>query len=1023
MSKSIKYLTLMRSKIPEAFFMLKGKKCIFLFISVLLFINTVTFAQDSSIDSLKSRLVYQKGTLKVSTLNELSLAFRSHDIDTSFYYAIQALSLAIVLEDIEGQINSFYELGEVSSEKQKDELALEYFQKGLTKAVEVDDLYLTTEGYLEIAHFYHKANKLRQSIDYLNMSLDISERNDLKKQSAEAYFLLGLDYQNLSLYDKSLQYYFKSLAINEQINDVEAIAKNFNSIGKVYQHTGDFDDALIYFFKALGINTKRQDVEEKMRNNLNIGVIYQKKGNFDDALAYYKEALPIAQAKRCKEEEAIIIGNIGSTMVHQGLLEEGLIYLQKALAIKEENGHQRRILHTLNDIAQVKILLNDLIGAKEISERIILLAKKYEDGNQLGFAYRNLYTSYKEMQDFEQAFVYLEKYLGVKDSLFGIDKAQQINELQIEYETEKKDQAIASFKQEMEIESFRKKIYFLTGLIILMVVSGLYFGQRQKSKRNKVLLEKEKEVDRLKSNFFANISHEFRTPLTLILGPIETMLSNSNDPRQWHQLGIMKKSASRLLNLINQILDLSKLESGYLELNAKVSDIIPIIKGVTSSFQSLADSKDITLTFESNETTLLAYVDQEHIETISINLISNAFKFSDKCGHITVKVDKVNALNTKDESGDVEIIVIDEGVGIPPEQINHIFDRFYQAGHAKESQYGGTGIGLALTKELVELHRGTINVASERGRGTHVTVKIPLEAHHLQKGQISTNKIKDEDNLLEKMGLRLEEHEIFPENNSEPDKQKPIILLIEDNHDVRNYIKSILSSSYTLIEAVDGEVGIEKATEHIPDLIISDVMMPKIDGYEACRYLKQDVKTAHIPIILLTAKASVSSRIRGHETEADLYLNKPFVPKELLLCIHNLIQSREKLRKRYNKQVVLKPKEIAINSVDELFLDRLMKVVEANYENEAFSVDQLGKEIGMSRSQLHRKLHALTNESSSQFIRSFRLQRALDLLKKNNASVSEVAYKVGFSSPNYFSTCFTEFYGFAPSEKKAILNT
>lgn len=980
---------------------------------LLLFFCAPVFAQDNVIDSLTDRAQNQHGSSKVSTLNQLSSTYRTVDNDLASKYAQQALLLSKSIKDRPGEIESLYNLGAIYSERRANEQALKCLKEGLEIALEINDLYLTAEGYLQLGYYFHDINQLRKSIDYLNMSIAISEKNDFQQHTASSFHLLGTNYDQLSLYESSLRYYFKSLRLNERLKNKKQVAKNFNSIGKVYQHTQDFDDALDYFSKALALNSDMNDAEGILVNTLNTGVIYQKEGDFEKALSYYQQCLPIARELGRTSEEAIITGNIGSTFMQQGKLELGLEYLLQALAIKEKIKNHRSILHTLNDIAEVKILLNDPEGAKEIAERVILLAKEYEDGNQLGFAYRNLSESYKKLKLFELAYVNLERYNTIKDSLFGIKKAQQINELQIDYETEKKDQAISSLRQEKEIADFRKKVYFLVGLIVLLIVAGLYYNQRLKSKRNQALLEKEKEVDRLKSSFFANISHEFRTPLTLILGPIETMLSNNSDPDQNHQLGIMKKSASRLLRLINQILDLSKLESGHLELKAKKSNIVPLVKGIIGSFQSMADSKAISLSFKCDYTDIHVYFDRAHMETILINLISNAFKFSDKGGSITVDVNKKN---TPANSGDkVEIKVIDNGVGISSEQINHIFDRFYQAGHATATHYGGTGIGLALTKELVELHGGTIAVVSEQGIGTKMSVSLPFGKSHLLESQIIGEEPEYELTPPGNTAIYQEESIELLENVLEPDGQKPIVLLIEDNKDVRNYIKTILSTTYFLLEAVDGEEGIQKAEEHIPDLIISDVMMPKMNGYDVCKYLKQEEKTAHIPVILLTAKASANSRIKGHETEADLYLSKPFVPKELLLCIHNLIQSRKKLRERYNKTVVLKPSDIAINSVDERFLTRLTKVVEANFEEETFSVDQLAKEMCMSRSQLHRKLHALTNESSSHFIRSFRLQRAMALLKKNNASISEIAYKVGFGSPSYFNQCFSKHFDCTPS--------
>lgn len=970
-------------------------------------------AQNHRIDSLANSAKKQEGSSKVSTLIELSLTHRNIDNDLALKYGKEALSLANSLKDGPSEIESLYNLGVIYSVKRDNQQALKHLEAGLKIALASDNLYLVAEGYLKLAYHYHQINELRKSIDFLNKSISISEKNNFQQQTADIYDLLGINYDKLSLYETSLRYYFKSLSINEELKNRKEIAKNFNSIGKVYQHTHDFDDALNYFSKALAINRDINDAEGEFANTLNTGVIYQKEGDFEKALIYYRQCLPIARKLGKTSEEAIITGNIGSTLMQQGKLESGLEYLLQALAIKEKIKNHRSILHTLNDIAEVKILLNDPEGAKDIAERVILLAKEYEDGNQLGFAYRNLSESYKKLKMFEKAYVNLERYNTIKDSLFGIKKAQQINELQIQYETDKKDQAISSLRQEKEIADFRKKIFFLLGLIVLIVVIGLYYNQRLKSKRNLALLEKEKEVDRLKSNFFANMSHEFRTPLTLILGPLETMLSNNDDPDQNQQLVVMKKSASRLLRLINQILDLSKLESGHLSLRAREGDVIPVIKGITGSFQSLADSKNVTLVFESDLAHVSLYFDREKIETILINLISNAFKFSDKGGNITVEVTKKHI--SENEAGALEINVTDKGIGISSAQINHIFDRFYQAGHATTTHFGGTGIGLALTKELVELHSGSIAVTSKQDIGTKMSILIPLGKAHLLESQIFTGEDESEESPGNNVDYYLDESEQLPESSLKLTGKKPIVLLIDDNKDVRNYIKTILDTTYNLLEAVDGEDGILKAEEYIPDLIISDVMMPKKDGYAVCAHLKQEEKTAHIPVILLTAKASAKSRIKGHETEADLYLSKPFVPKELLLCVHNLIQSRKRLRERYNKTVVLKPSDIAINSIDELFLTRLSKVVEANFEDEDFSVDQLSKEMGMSRSQLHRKLHALTNESSSHFIRSFRLQRAMALLKKNNASISEIAYKVGFGSPSYFNQCFSKHFGCTPS--------
>ena len=394
-----------------------------------------------------------------------------------------------------------------------------------------------------------------------------------------------------------------------------------------------------------------------------------------------------------------------------------------------------------------------------------------------------------------------------------------------------------------------------------------------------------------------------------------------------------------------------------------------------------------------------------------VNLLSNAFKFTPQSG--TIKV-LISTNNTDGQTRSYTLTVSDTGVGIPEEDLAHIFNRFYQSAEAKEQGYEGTGIGLALTKELVELHKGRINVESKVGIGTDIAIELPVGKERFKAEEVlSTAPIMNKGheafiNVLAEIDL--------PDDDMAVDLSKPIVLLVEDNIDVMRYLRDIFHEEYQILQALDGQKGIEMALEHIPDLIISDVMMPKKDGYAVCSTLKQDERTSHIPIILLTAKASLEDRMEGLETRADKYMTKPFAPQELMLKVNNLISSRKKLREKYKQVAVLKPSDIAVNSVDENFLEKIVLVVEKNMGDDQFGVEQLALAIGMSRSQLHRKLKALLGQAPNQFIRAFRLQRAHDLLKQNAATSSEIAYQVGFGSPSYFTKCFHEQYGYTPSE-------
>jgi signal transduction histidine kinase/ligand-binding sensor domain-containing protein/DNA-binding response OmpR family regulator len=551
------------------------------------------------------------------------------------------------------------------------------------------------------------------------------------------------------------------------------------------------------------------------------------------------------------------------------------------------------------------------------------------------------------------------------------------------------------------------------------------------------------EVDRLKSRFFANISHEFRTPLTLILGPIRkwkertvARLSRAalpesgsgelpNNMGELHNdMSMAERNAHRLLRLINQLLDLSKLESGAMKLHACCLNIVPFIKGVVFSFESSAGVRGVSLKVVVQHKEIEVYTDRDMVEKIVSNLLSNAFKFTPKGGTVGVTLTPILSLDGEGVSGGwgegfVEIEVSDTGIGIPPDQLDKVFDRFYQVDASQTREQEGSGIGLALVKELVELHRGTIQVESVVGRGTTFTVRLPMGRKHLKYEEIVEAPIIVEPTLDEAddaiVGKSVQETKIETPSRS-IDVDQPIVLVIEDNADVRAYIKDYLVPHYQLIEARDGAEGIEKAREIIPDLIVSDVMMPKKDGYDVCRTLKMEEKTSHIPIILLTAKAASENKIEGLEIGADDYLIKPFDPKELLARVKNLIDLRRKLRDRFSTSAPLRPGEIAVTSMDDAFLRRVMAVVEQYIGDEGFTVEQLGHEVAMSRAQLHRKLTALTDLSASEFIRYVRLHRAMDMLKKNSGTVSEIAYSVGFSDPSYFSRAFHGQFGMSPSE-------
>lgn len=523
--------------------------------------------------------------------------------------------------------------------------------------------------------------------------------------------------------------------------------------------------------------------------------------------------------------------------------------------------------------------------------------------------------------------------------------------------------------------------------------------------------EKLKGLDHLKSRFFANISHEFRTPLTLIIGPVQDLLEDKNTQKFKEPLFYIQRNAKRLLQLINQLLDLSRLDTGNYEVNTTRDDIIPFVKQMVNSFSSMAHHKNILLETEVDprlkndlrQGEMIFYFDEDILEKILYNLLSNAFKFTPNGGNITVSIGR-------SDNNFLELNVEDSGVGIPEDKLPYIFDRFYQADNSYIRQYEGTGIGLSLVKELVVLHQGTITAQSMQGQPTTFSCYFPFNNKIVSKSAHPKTVIKQE----------IISHVVSGNAEAENiiDNSRHTVLVAEDQLDVRKYICSKLSETYAVIEAKNGQEGFELAKQHIPDLVVSDVMMPLMDGFELCKLLKTNDFTSHVPVILLTARAEDADKLEGLETGADAYLIKPFNSKELLLRVHNLIELRTTLRKKFSGKLLVKPSEVTVTSQDSQFMQRLLETVEKHIGDENFSVEQLGLEFGMSTSQMNRKLRAIINQSAGEFIRSVRMERAMELLKKHQASIAEVAYETGFSEPAYFSRVFKNHFGFSPSEVK-----
>lgn len=553
------------------------------------------------------------------------------------------------------------------------------------------------------------------------------------------------------------------------------------------------------------------------------------------------------------------------------------------------------------------------------------------------------------------------------------------------------------------------------GQLGLLLIYGIGLGYdflmsaKEQEKASRI-----KELGEVKSKFFANISHEFRTPLSLILGPVNQAVENipasditaaSDDeiPIRVKSLKVIKRNALRLQNLVDQLLDLSKLDSGKMQLKIGEGKLIQFIRSIVFSFESLAERKHIHFNTNFPEEQADAFFDRDKLEKILINLLSNAFKFTPEHGSISV--------NTSIDNQRLKISISDSGDGIESKEIEKVFERFYQV---EGTEAYGTGIGLSLVKELVELHRGQISVNSVKGEGTTFKITIPYHRSDFKINEITSGAIEETNDFVP---LELSSQEELISNVTvSNDPEKPLVLIVEDNPDLQVYIREQLESNYQTIIASNGKQGLDIAIAKIPDLILSDVMMPKMNGIELSETLKKDGRTNHIPIILLTAKAAQSNKIEGLQTGADDYLTKPFDSRELLTRVQNLIDQRKILRDKFQGELKIRPSKVNLNSLEEIFISQVMEEVEKNISNEYYTVEDLAKSIGFSRSQLNRKLKAVCNQSANQLIREFRLIRAKEMLEQKSASVSEIAYAVGYNNLSYFSKSFKDVFGVSPSE-------
>lgn len=870
----------------------------------------------------------------------------------------------------------------------------------------------TTRFRLLISASDYLISNPAESKDYIRQALELATELDFKKGIAEAYCSLTYYFFDRMEYARAVDNGLVALRAYEEIDDEGGLYECYNVLAGVYTSSGDFKKAGEYMNNMQELVALHPNIVEKQDFYYNLAFYALKQNRFREGTEWVTNALAIYKEQNNARQ-------IASCYFLLAKAEEGLKNSEGALKYYQSSIAANRLSDDPNAVANIASAHEGVgrlyIQSKEFRKASLHLDTSFQAANQISSVnmilkiYADRALLYDGQGNFREALKYERLHKFLSDSVLNIEKSRALADAQTKYETEKKEQTIALLGQEKKFQNQVTKI-LVTGIVLLgLAAVAIFLLQRSRTRKAKELLSIQEsvntkliEVDKLKSRFFANISHEFRTPLTLIISPIEEKLSSQDTlPKDKISFQLIKRSANRLLELVNQLLELSKLESGFMKLRPEPGNLYSFIMSILSSFDSLADVSHVQYNKDIRIPASTAAFDSDKLEKIINNLVANAFKFSPKNGRVDIQVVALEGAKFID----LVFTVKNQGTIIPAEIREKIFEPFFQAEHRMDKGVPGSGLGLSLVKELVKLHGGDIQVSSSDIEGTAFIVKLAFERVDVPAHSVTSSK-----------SVPLPDEEISAEVTPETDDAKETILIVEDNQDVRRLIQEGLKNHYNILEATTGKEGLERARAESVDLVVSDVMMPMMSGVELCHLLKNDERTSHLPIILLTARADHESKLEGLRTGADDYVTKPFNMQELLARIVNLIVQRKKLVQKYNQVVVVQPHEITVTPLDEQFLQRAIQVVEDNLDNTALGVEKMSEEMGMSRTNLHRKIKAITGLATSEFIQDFRLRRASILIEKKADTILQIAYQVGFNDQSYFTKCFKKKFGKTPRD-------
>ncbi|MFT5821267.1 MAG: signal transduction histidine kinase/DNA-binding response OmpR family regulator [Crocinitomix sp.] len=935
----------------------------------LILIVFTSFAQASKVDSVFKRAI---------NLLDLSIDSAVQEVQ-DFNTRITSLSKKEQHAFHHQAANFYHSIGDIKSEIYFWDKELEFLPKNSDTSYSV--LFQKSMAHVNIG-------ELDEALNGLEKCWLFYKKDPVSEDLGGTYNLLAAVFGGKEDYELSIKCYLKGIEIFEELNNNQKLSAIHSNMSRTYNILGDIP-------KALSLDKKAYEyaLEAKAEFNIHfcessLGGLYLDLNKLDSAVWFLEKSKNYFEKNYNVRILTNIYADLGSCYSKMRQPEKSEVLFLKTIEILRKTENILDLSHALANYSCVLSGLKEYKKGIEVSREALQIPKE-----TIGFlevqlqATEGLYLNFKGDNQYDSALYYFESMQLLKDNANNteIQKSLLKNELESDYNKEK-NLLISDSNEEINDQISLKNYWILGFVILALIFLFVFFAYNQKKNLNKKI-EREKEY---LDNLLHNLVHEFRTPLTLIKGPTEELLKTDSENKL---LRLVDKNSDQMLSLVNQVLDFAKIKAGRLEVNNEITNLNVFAEDTIALFQPIAKEKQVTLQSLLIGKGAIVMVDSDKLFKIVSNLLSNAIKYSNEGAQVTLKA-------TVSEDW-LELIVSDTGIGISAEDQEKVFNKFYQVDATITRKGEGTGLGLTFVKELVQLMEGEISLSSNVDQGTNVTVKLPIEIALIQTEESNKQTIENDSQQI----VQIVGDELF--------ENKRKLLIIEDNRDLQDFLSQILSErGYEIHNAMDGEQGVEMALEIVPDLVISDVMMPKMDGYQVVQQLKSNFVTEHIPIIILTAKASFDSMIEGLGAGADDYVSKPFKSQELVLRINNQIRRQEKLQEKY-----LQATHSEIPITKHVLIEKIEAITKVDLTTQ-LSVEVLAGKCALSRSQLHRKVKFITGLSTSALLTKMRLDLALIDLQKTDFSVSEIAYNYGYNDPAHFTKLFKKEFSKTPSEAR-----